>query len=150
MSIYYNQRYNSRKYLLVLVFLILPFNIIYSQNKYSDNQLYYQTPDSLNLKFSFYKKILTRQNFSLASSLSKLGLMNEKINFNSESYDDFYQNIYGISPQQKYEIDIKLIIALEKTFPQEDAAIVAMRKYLGISQELFAILLAIIHLAKYN
>ena len=135
---------------MVLVILILPFNIIYSQNKYSDNQLYYQTPDSLNLKFSFYKKILTRQNFSLASSLSKLGLMNEKINFNSESYDDFYQNIYGISPQQKYEIDIKLIIALEKTFPKEDAAIVAMRKYLGISQELFAILLAIIHLAKYN
>jgi len=150
MSIYYNQRYNSRKYLLVLVILILPFNIIYSQNKYSDNQLYYQTPDSLNLKFSFYKKILTRQNFSLASSLSKLGLMNEKINFNSQSYDHFYQNIYGISPQQKYEIDIKLIIALEKTFPQEDAAIIAMRKYLGISQELFAILLAIIHLAKYN
>ena len=82
--------------------------------------------------------------------MSNLGLTNEKINFNSESYDDFYQNIYGISPQQKYEIDIKLIIALEKTFPKEDAAIVAMRKYLGISQELFAILLAIIHLAKYN
>ena len=150
MSIYYNRRYNSRKYLLVLVILILTFNIIYSQNKYSDNQLYYLTPDSLDLKFSFYKKILTRQNFSLVSSFSNLGLTNEKINFNSESYDDFYQNIYGISPQQKYEIDIKLIIALEKTFPKEDAAILAMRKYLGISQELFAILLAIIHLAKYN
>jgi len=150
MSIYYNRRYNSRKYLLVLVILILTFNIIYSQNKYLDNQLYYQTPDSLNLKFSFYKKILTRQNFSLASSFSNLGSMNEKINFNSESYDDFYQNIYGISPQQKYEIDNKLIIALEKTFPKEDATIAAMRKYLGISQELFAILLAIIHLAKYN
>ena len=150
MSINYNRIYKIRKYLLVLIILILPFNIIYSQNKYSDNQLYYQTPDSLNLKFSFYKKILTRQKFSLASSLSNLGLTNEKINFNSESYDDFYQNIYGISPQQKYEIDIKLIIALEKTFPKEDAAIVAMRKYLGISQELFAILLAIIHLAKYN
>ena len=150
MRIDYNPRDNKKKYLFLLLLLIIPVDNIYSQNKNLDNKLYYLTPDSINLKFSFNKRDLIGYNLSLATRLANLELINEDINFNSESYDNFYQNIYGINPLQKDEIDKNLIIALEKTFPKEDESIAAMRKYLGVSQKLFAIILALIHLAKYN
>ena len=145
-----NPRYNEKKYLFFLFLLIISTDNICSQNKNLDSKLYYLTPDSLNLKFSFSKKDLIGYNLSLVNKLANLKLINEDINFDSESYADFYQNIYGINPSQKYEIDKYLIIALEKTFPKEDESIAAMRKYLGVSQKLFAIILALIHLAKYN
>lgn len=150
MRIDYNPRYNKKEYLFLLLLLIISVDNIYSQNKNLDNKLYYLAPDSLNLKFSFNKRDLIGYNLSLATRLANLELINEDINFSSESYDDFYQNIYGINPLQKDEIDKNLIIALEKTFPKEDESIAAMRKYLGVSQKLFAIILALIHLAKYN
>ncbi len=150
MRIDHNSRYRQKKYLFLLLLLILPTDYIYSQNKILDSNLYYLTPDSLKLNFSFNKIDLIGFNLSLANKLTNLNLIIGDINFNTEAYSNYYKNIYGISPLQKDEIDIILINALEKTLPKEDEAITAMRKYLGISQEIFAIILALIHIAKYK
>ncbi len=139
-----------KKYLFLLLVLVIPTCSIYSQSTNFDSKLNYLKPDSLNLNFSFSKRELIGLNLTLANRLANLELINEDINFNSESYSDYYKNIYGIDPLQKDEIDKNLLIALEKTLPKEDEAIAEMRKYLGISQKLFAIILALIHLAKYN
>lgn len=150
MRIDYNSGYNGKKYLFLLLLLILPTDYIYNQNKNLDSNLYYLTPDSLKLNFSFNKIDLNGFNLSLANKLTDLDLIGEDINFNTDSYSNYYKNIYGISPLQKDEIDKNLITALEKTLPKEDEVITAMRKYLGISQDIFAIILALIHIAKYK
>jgi DNA-binding transcriptional regulator YiaG len=95
-------------------------------------------------------KTLVEHNISLAQKLQTLELSNENSLFNSQSYSDFYQNICGINLSQKDEIDNNLIVALQKTLPKEDETITAIRKYLGISKNVFAIILALIHLVKYN
>jgi hypothetical protein len=137
------------KVLFVLLFLISPFQNIYNQNRDSDTTIYFQRPDSTHLKISFNDKNSIRFNFSLALKLKELGL--SKVNgFNSQSYSDFYQNTYGIALAQKDDIDKNLIAALQKTLPpREDETITAIRKYLGISQDIFVVILALIHLAKY-
>ncbi|MCU0344484.1 MAG: hypothetical protein MUF28_11775 [Ignavibacterium sp.] len=150
MRIDYNLKHNKAKFLFLFILLIVPADYVYSQNKNLDRKLYSLPSDSLNHKFSFNKGDLIGFNLSIANKLSSLDLIDGDIYFNSESYSDYYKNIYGINPLQKDKIDKDLITALEKTFPKEDEAIRVMRKYLGISQEIFAIILALIHLAKYN
>jgi hypothetical protein len=150
MRIDYNSRYRKKKYLFLLLFLIVPLDYIFSQNKILDKNINFLTTDTLNLNFSFNKIDLIGFNLSLANKLTSLDLINGDFNFNSEAYSNYYKSIYGISPLQKDEIDIILINALEKTLPKEDEAITSMRKYLGISQEIFAIILALIHIAKYK
>jgi hypothetical protein len=138
------------KVLFVLFLLITPFQNIFNQNRYLDTTSFFSKYDSFHLKISLNNKTLVGHNMSLAQKLQTLELSNENSLFNSQSYSDFYQNICGINLSQKDEIDNNLIVALQKTLPKEDETITAIRKYLGISKNAFAIILALIHLVKYN
>lgn len=100
MRIDYDSGYRKKKYLFLLLLLILPTDYIYNQNVNLDSALYY-SPDSLKLNFSFNKIDLIGFNLSLANKLANLDLIYGDINFNTESYSNYYKNIYGISPLQK-------------------------------------------------
>jgi hypothetical protein len=76
-------------------------------------------------------------------------LIKENEFIDSLSYSEFYKDLYGITPDKKNEIDKNLVIALQNSLHTEDPAIITIRQYLGISKDIFAIILAIIHLAKY-
>jgi hypothetical protein len=137
------------KILLVLFFLISPFQNIYNQQRNLDTTKFFQRFDSTHLKILLNEKNSIRNNFSLSLKLKVLELNNEITLFYSQRYSDIYKKIYGVDLSPKGDIDKNLIVALQRTLQKEDETISAIRKYLGISQDIFAVILALVHLATY-
>lgn len=125
--------------------IILPTYNLYSQNRTLDTS--FHKHDSIYSRISLSDKSLLKSNLIL--KLNDLELIRENEFTDSSSYSDFYKDIYGITPDEKNAIDKNLAIAIQNSLHTEDPAIITIRQYLGISKDIFAIILAIIHLAKY-
>jgi hypothetical protein len=132
--------------ILCFSFLIIaPIYDLYSQNRIPD--INFHNPDSIHSKISLSDKSLLKSNLIL--KLNDLELIKGNEFIDSLSYSKFYKDLYGITPDEKNKIDKNLVIALQNSLHTEDPAIITIRQYLGISKDIFAIILAIIHLAKY-
>ena len=133
----------------ILFLLIIPLASLHTQNRLSDTTNFFQKPDSTQLRFLYKDQKFIRNNLSLKLNLSDLKAIPDYSSGDMNSYSNFYQSLYGITPLEKNKIDKNLIFALQNTLYTENKTITFIRKYLGIGQDLFAIILAIIHLAKY-
>lgn len=135
------------KYFLISLFLFLPFNNLYSQNTKLDSN--FIKPDSIYSKLMLNEKRSLKSNLLLKLNLDDLDLIINNHSTINQSFSEFYLNNYGITPSEKNKLDMNLIFALQNSLHVESSAIKMIREYLGVSEDIFAIILAIIHLAKY-
>ena len=135
------------KYFLMSLFLFLPFNNLYSQNTTIDTN--FIRADSIYTKLLLNEKRSLKSNLLLKLNLDDLDLIINDHSTINQSFSEYYLSNYWITPLEKNKIDMNLIFALQNSLHAENSGMKMIREYLGVSKDIFAIILAIIHLAKY-
>ena len=135
------------KYFSISLLLFFPFNNLYSQNTTIDTN--FIRADSIYTKLLLNEKRSLKSNLLLKLNLDDLDLILNDHSIINQSFSEYYLSNYGITPLEKNKIDMNLIFALQNSLHAESSAIKMIREYLGVSKDIFAIILAIIHLAKY-
>ena len=135
------------KYFFIALFQFLPFNNLYCQTTTLDTN--FIKPDSIYSKLMLNEKRSLKSNLLLKLNLDDLGLIINDQSTINQSFSEYYLNNYGITPSEKNKVDMNLIFALQNSLHAESSVIKMIREYLGVSKDIFAIILAIIHLAKY-
>jgi hypothetical protein len=95
------------------------------------------------------EKRSVKSNFLLKLNLDDLDLILNDHPIINQSFSEYYLNNYGITPLEKNKTDMNLVFALQNSLHAENSAMKMIREYLGVSKDIFAIILTIIHLAKY-
>jgi hypothetical protein len=135
------------KYFFISLFLFLPFNNLYSQNTILDTN--FLKSDRIYSKLLLNEKRSLKSNLLLKLNLDDLELIINNHSTINQSFSEYYLNNYGITPLEKNKVDMNLIFVFQNSLHAENSAMKMIREYLGVSKNIFAIILAIIHLAKY-
>ena len=135
------------KYFSISLLLFFPFNNLYSQNTKLDSN--FIKPDSIYSKLLLNEKRSLKSNLLLKLNLDDLDLILNDHSIINQSFSEYYLSNYGITPLEKNKIDMNLIFALQNSLHAENSGMKMIREYLGVSKDIFAIILAIIHLLKY-
>lgn len=139
----------NRHFRLCLLIIVCSVSIVYTQKQENTDSLSLSTSDSLRLLIKMNNRTLEMLPFRLQQSFNEI-LSGIDYSTLQNRNGDSKKNPTEISEDMLEEIKNSIHSALIKTLPKaESQTIASARKYLSISKNVLAFILAMIHIAKF-
>lgn len=139
----------NRHLRLCLLIIVCSVSIVYTQKQENTDSLSLSTSDSLRLLIKMNNRTLEMLPFRLQQSFNEI-LSGIDYSTLQNRNGDSKKNPTEISEDMLEEIKNSIHSALIKTLPKaESQTIASARKYLSISKNVLAFILAMIHIAKF-